>query len=130
MKQFILFIILIFIAYGSSAQNSEKQKAALDFVQSKSIDSTDLVYCEIIGTAKFLSSKLTIEIDFGQERAFKYKERSLVDGEGNPIIFNSMIDAINYMANYGWEFKQAYTVTYSGSYNVYHFLLSKRVPKQ
>lgn len=39
--------------------------------------------------------------------------------------FNSMIDALNYMGEDGWEFVQAYIVT-TGEINVYHWLLKKR----
>jgi len=39
--------------------------------------------------------------------------------------FNSMVDALNYMGNNGWEFVQAYIVT-SGQQNVYHWLLKNK----
>lgn len=54
----------------------------------------------------------------------------MVDENGNVIVFNSMIDAMNYMGNLGWEFEQAYVVTVgSGSTSslVYHWLLSRYV---
>ncbi len=37
-----------------------------------------------------------------------------------------MIDALNYMGKFGWDFEQAYAVS-MGNTNVYHFLLSRDI---
>ena len=37
------------------------------------------VYCELLGTQKFLSEKVTVEVDFGQN---PYTNRKLVDENG------------------------------------------------
>lgn len=82
------------------------------------------VYCEIVGTSKMFSKKLTIEVDFGQESTL-FSRETLVDENGKPIVFNSMVDAMNYMGTLGWEFEQAYVVTVesgSSATNVYHWL--------
>ena len=87
------------------------------------------VYCEIIGTSKMFSKKLTIEVDFGQESTL-FSRETLVYENGKPIVFNSMVDAMNYMGTLGWEFEQAYVVTVesgSSATNVYHWLLSRYV---
>ena len=88
-------------------------------------------YCQIVGTAKaFNPHKCTIQIDYGQEQKwFKQNARQLRDTEGNKIVFNSMIDALNYMMQLGWKFEQAYVITipgFGGNQNVYHYLLSKQ----
>ena len=44
-----------------------------------------------------------------------------------------MVDAMNYMGELGWEFEQAYVVTFgsgSSSSSVYHWLLSKYVGEE
>lgn len=88
-------------------------------------------YCEIVGTGNFVGTKVKIEIDFGQKNNFwrGYNEKFLVDEQGDKISFNSMVDAMNFMAKLGWKFKQAYVVTEPGTpkQNVYHFLLSKNI---
>jgi len=87
------------------------------------------VYCELLGTQKFMSTKVTISVDFGQERKF-FGDNRMVDENGNVQVFNSMVDAMNYMGSLGWEFEQAYVVTVgggAGASNVYHWLLSKYV---
>ena len=93
------------------------------------MSSNKYVYCELVGTAKLLSNKLTINIDMGQRiKTFSAKNRKLVDENNKPIVFNSMVDAMNYMGETGWEFVQAYAITVAQS-NVYHWLLKKDISK-
>ena len=91
-------------------------------------DSTKFTYCELVGTGRLLSNKVTVQIDFGQVTKFFSDNRYKDPTTGKPVIFNSMIDALNFMGKDGWEFVQAYIVTEgsgTGSQNVYHFLLKK-----
>src|SRR5690554_6693202 len=84
----------------------------------------DVEYVQIVGTSKLLSTKLTIEIDFGQRTKFfsSGKETIVKDESGEKMIFNSMIDALNFMSKNGFEFVNAYAITI-GNQNVYHYLL-------
>ena len=92
------------------------------------------IYCELVGTQRLLSTKVTVEVDFGQQSKFiNINDNRLVDEKGQVIIFNSMIDALNYMGALGWEFEQAYVVSIgsgASSSNVYHWLLSKYVGEE
>ena len=81
------------------------------------------IYCQIVGTEKMLSTKVTIAVDFGQKMKI-FADNRMKDETGKPLVFNSMIDALNYMGKQGWEFSQAYTITISNQ-NVYHFLMKK-----
>lgn len=90
------------------------------------------VYCEIVGTGNLTGTKVKIEIDFGQAKKFwsGSNDKFLVDESGKEIKFNSMVDALNYMAQFGWRFEQAYVVTENSTMskqNVYHYLLSKEL---
>ncbi len=87
----------------------------------------DVNYVEIVGTSRVLSSKLTVEIDFGQENKLfsSDKDTRIKDVNGKNMIFNSMIDALNFMTTNGYEFVQAYAVIVSNQ-NVYHYLLKKK----
>lgn len=90
------------------------------------------VYCELLGTQGLLSKKVTVQVDFGQQTKF-FSDNRLVDEKGNVIVFNSMVDAMNYMGTMGWEFEQAYVVTLGSgatASNVYHWLLSKYVGEE
>ena len=91
-------------------------------------DSIKFTYCELVGTGRFLSNKVTVQIDFGQVTKFFSDNRYKDPASGKRVIFNSMIDALNFMGKDGWELVQAYIVTEgSGSsvQSVYHFLLKK-----
>ena len=87
----------------------------------------DVNYVEIVGTSRVLSSKLTVEIDFGQENKLfsSAKDTRIKDASGKNMIFNSMIDALNFMTTNGYEFVQAYAVAVSNQ-NVYHYLLKRK----
>ncbi len=87
----------------------------------------DVEYVQIVGTSRFLSNKLTIEIDFGQvDKLFSSdKDTRLKDVNGKNLIFNSMIDALNFMIDNNYEFVQAYAFAVNNQ-NVYHYLLRKK----
>lgn len=62
-------------------------------------------YVRIVGTAKFLSTKVTIEVEFGQRnRFFDTNDTVLRDENGKLLELNSMIDALNFMDKNGYEF--------------------------
>lgn len=92
------------------------------------INQLDVEYVQIVGTSKLLSTKLTIEIDFGQNTKFfsTGKETIVKDENGKNMVFNSMIDALNFMTKNGFEFVNAYAISVSSTQNVYHYLLRKK----
>ena len=67
------------------------------------------VYCEIVGQVKLFSRKVTITVDFG-EKLSAWADNRMKDEAGKPLVFNSMIDALNFMGKRGWQFSQAYTI--------------------
>lgn len=85
-------------------------------------------YAELLGFQKGLfSNKVTIRVDLGQSVSYwKQNDMKLVDQNGKDVVFNSMVDGMNYMSERGWEFVQAYVVT-EGNQNVYHWLMTKEV---
>lgn len=89
------------------------------------INELDVTYIQIVGTEKLLSSKVTIEIDFGQESSiWTNKDRQIKNKDGKLTEFNSMIDALNFFSS-GYDFVNAYAITVSNQ-NVYHYLLKKK----
>lgn len=95
-------------------------------VNGKPISEIDVEYVQIVGTGKLLSQKVIIDIDFGQEdKLFSFKDTQVKDKNGELKTFNSMIDALNFMSENGYEFVSAYALTI-GTQNVYHYLLKKR----
>ncbi|MCG0292636.1 hypothetical protein [Phocaeicola vulgatus] len=104
----IVFLLMLMLSNFAYSQKNEMHR----------------VYCELLGSSKFLSTKVTVSIDFGQDG--NMWESKLVDEKGKAMTFNSMVDAMNYMGRLGWKFEQAYVVTV-GQQNVYHWLLSKEI---
>lgn len=116
MKRFIIVLIAcICISSNLKAQ------------QEVPVDSMQFIYCQLVGTQKLLSNKMTVSLDFGQLNKFGSDQR-LRDKNGEVIVFNSMVDAMNWMGAQGWEFVQAY-VAPVGNQNVYHWLLKKSTKK-
>ena len=114
MKNSLLALVL-FCSFSSFSQT----------VNGVPIKDIDVEYIEIVGTSKLLSSQITVQIDFGQrDKLFSSKDTQVKDTEGNLMVFNSMIDAMNFFGSNGYVFQQAYVVTLSNQ-NVYHYLLRK-----
>lgn len=121
MRKLFLFTILIIVSFPLWAQDSTKAN-----------EKSSYLYAELVGTAKLFSDKVTISIDFGQNTSY-FEDTRLRDDTGKIIVFNSMVDAMNWMGSQGWEFVQAYVVTIQNQ-NVYHWLLklntNKMTPEQ
>lgn len=93
-------------------------------VTSDTTNASKFVYCELVGAQKLFSTKVTVSVDYGEERTFFKDTRMRDEQTGKIQSFNSMVDALNYMGQSGWEFVQAYIVS-NGQQNVYHWLLKK-----
>jgi len=113
----ILTIIFAITVMGYGQDVTDKTDSIPDTTNTQKY-----VYCEIVGVQKFLSLKCTIVVDDGEHKPPYPK---IMDENGKPKTFHSMIGALNYMGENGWEFVQAYAVS-AGQQHVYHYLLKKR----
>ncbi len=84
-------------------------------------------YCQVIATPRLLSNKVTIDIDFGEEKSI-WRDTRLRTEAGKIKKFNTVIDAINYMGREGWIFVNAFPVR-RGETEVYHFAFKKQFPR-
>ena len=109
MKKILIITALVFNSLVSNAQTDT---------------STVEQYCQVIATPRLLSNKVTIDIDFGEEKSFWRDTRLKTDG-GRIKKFNTVIDAINYMGRQGWTFMNAYPVR-MGETEIYHFAFKKQ----
>ena len=67
---------------------------------------TTKVYGVISSTRKTLTGKVTISVNFGQ---MKVSDSSKVVDENDKLLtFESMLDAMNYMSQLGWNFESTY----------------------
>lgn len=108
MKEFIIITTVLLISIVSNAQNDTSRVEQ---------------YCQLIVTQRLLSNKVTIDLDFGEEKRF-WKDTRLKSSDGNKKIFNTVIDAMNYMGIAGWIFINAYPVR-TGESETYHFAFKK-----
>ncbi|MES2558553.1 MAG: hypothetical protein V4590_02355 [Bacteroidota bacterium] len=82
------------------------------------------IYCELEGVTKFMSPKVTIAIDEGQAISIWKDERLRDEVTGKIRTFNSMIEALNYMSEKGWELQQASYMN-AGSVIIYRWILKR-----
>ena len=113
-----ILLTIIFIVFGLTRVFCQ----TLNEIFIKDIDAE---YIQIIGTPKIFGAGVTIEIDFGQEDNSGYKDTYPKGENGEYLTFNSMIDALNFMGKYGYEFVSAYTTPVSNG-SISHYLMKKR----
>lgn len=89
------------------------------------------VYCDVMGYNFWGFGKVKVQLDMGAVADGKGAFESLYDENGKKIKFNTMMDAINYMAKRGWRVHETFVVSESnglkGYQNVIHYLLEKKV---
>lgn len=84
----------------------------------------DISYVKLLASQKGLSTKVIISIDYGQLRKL-FKASVIKDSAGKNKVFNSGIDALNFMEANGWQYIDSYPITVGNS-NVLHYLLKKK----
>jgi hypothetical protein len=108
----ILFTILLFVSVSAFTQDTSKVEQ----------------YCKVVATGKLLSTKVTIDIDYGEERTL-WKDHRLRNEDGKLKKFNSVIDAINYLGRDGWKLVNAFPVSTGSGPMVYHYVFKKEFLK-
>jgi len=86
------------------------------------------VFCDLVSTKKFLGTKESITINYGnRDSLWNTKEiYTLISNELKN--YDSSIDALNYMGNEGWQTISSYSTSYN-SYIVEHYILRKEITK-
>ena len=112
MKYFLLLSLLI---SGSSMFGQDTSKVEQ--------------YCEMVAAGRLLSTKINIDVNYGEARKF-FKSYGVKDDNGKLQKFNSVVDALNYLGSQGWRLVNAYPITESSSSGtVLHFYLKKEFLK-
>ena len=112
MKKITLLLVLLVSALMGFAQDVlEIAPAQVSEVEGFN-PAAKRVYAQLSCEEQLFSTKVKVSIDFGQSTSwlFSMSESRLVDKNGKEIKFNSMIDALNYLTQFGWRFAQAYVV--------------------
>jgi hypothetical protein len=83
-------------------------------------------YCEMTAQARLFSKKVTIDIDFGEERKFfSFKDTRVKDDLGKVKTFNSVVDALNFLGSVGWKLVNAFPIAESSGSLVYHYYFKR-----
>lgn len=109
MKNFIIIAILLFSSFSSFAQNDTSRVEQ---------------YAEVVASPRLLSSKVTIDIDYGEERSI-WRDNRLKEDNGKVKKFNTTIDALNFMGKDGWTLVNAFPKTTGPNTQVYHYVFKK-----
>lgn len=108
MKRLLIISAVFFTALFT--QQVQAQKVYENEVKDSSAIQKE-VYAQIRVRPRFLSNKVSIRLDYGQERNFWGGDTRIRDeNTGKVKKFNSAVDALNYMSAQGWEFVFAYTL--------------------
>lgn len=108
MKQNIILSIVLLVSIHSFSQT----------------DTTKVEqYCEVIATPRLLSNKVTMEVNYGEEKSY-WRDTRLKNDDGKLKKFNTIIDALNYMGKEGWVFVNAFPVKI-GDVQIYHYGFKK-----
>ena len=82
-------------------------------------------YCRMVVNGRILSTKVNIDLDFGEERKLFGGDTRLKDEmTGKLKKFNSTVDALNYMGSQGWTLVNAFPMVEASS-TIYHFYFRK-----
>lgn len=108
---------------------------APDFGWGQKVDGVDLMqmreieYIQLLGVdVGIFKKKLTVIVNYGQKIKAFDTDTQVEGDDGKAIIFNSMVDALNYFNNHGWDFVTAYAVSNPGgtSGSTYHYLMRRK----
>ena len=113
MKKAIIFSIILLATYTTFAQTDTSKIEQ---------------YCQVIATPRLLSNKVTISIDFGEEKSI-WSDNRIKNIDGKIKKFNTVIDALNFMGREGWSFINAFPVI-TGTTTIYHFAFKKLFSKK
>ncbi len=121
--QFILFAILMFTSFLIYAQPENQGE------HPKYRD----VFCQIIVEQRFMSNKMKMHIDYGNQSNLWIGTYAKVRDEQSGKIknFNSAVDALNYMTEEGWTYVHSFVVenqTSMGNMYAYYYLLKRQIP--
>ena len=73
-------------------------------IGNKKLSEIDVDYIEIEAVSRLFTTSMFIELDYGQKTKLLTVDDRITDENGINIEFNSMIDALNFMSKYGYEF--------------------------
>lgn len=83
-------------------------------------------YCQVKARGKW-NGRVVVSIDYGQQQK-PLSENLFRDPAGQPVEFNSAIDALNWLNAQGWELASTFVLVDDGDSAAY-YVLRRRLPK-
>ena len=115
----LLFGILSFIP--ASAQENPRY-----YVNKQLIDSLGVEYITIHASQQFLSDKVRVELEYGQVNKYlASSETRISDVNGREVVFNSLLEVLNLLAQQGYEYVDSFIDPFSNDGKTLKFLLRK-----
>lgn len=113
MKKILILIAAILFVHQTFAQTVSKQ-----IIEQ---------YCSINVMPRMLSTKVNIEVDYGNPRKlFSFKDNRVKDDDGKIKKFNTAVEALNYMSTQGWKLVNAMAMTESNNI-VYRYIMRREI---
>ncbi len=85
-------------------------------------------YCIMTATNKLFSSKVTIDIDYGEKRSI-WKDNRLKDEKGKLVNFNTTVDALNYLGKSGWNLVNTYPINNTNNPTSIYYVFKREVKR-
>ncbi|REG92670.1 hypothetical protein [Algoriphagus antarcticus] len=115
----IRIVVLIFMISGSFTVQSQT-------VDNVPLSEINVTYIEFTEIGKVFSPKVRIQVDFGQDRSRgRINESQITDSDGRVIEFNSLVDALNFFDQLGYEFLEG-NRSHIERVNIDQYLLRKK----
>lgn len=98
------------------------------YVNGVAIDTVNTPFCQLICSNATVLTRTSVLIDYGQRFMSTGLNRQKIAGpDKQPILFNSTIDALNFMVKQGWELVSSHvTGNTSGSESTFIYLLQRK----
>lgn len=127
MKKFILVCASLFLSLFSYGQDQTNVISQMDSVKYQGQTEQ---YCLIVCTARLFSTKVNVDLDFGQTTNFfsQTRQRQIIDDTGKLKKFDSVVDALHFLNARGWVFVAAYPMS-SSQGQCYHYLVKRTISK-
>jgi len=125
-KGLIFLMGLMFFSFSVNAQEVKSE--------TRDKPKTRDVYCQIIVQQKFMSSKMKMFVDYGEDVDSWIGNYGKVRDEqsGKVMSFHSQVDALNYMTEEGWFYVNSFIVaapTGMGGVTLqFYYLLKREIP--
>lgn len=118
MKKLFLSIVLAIGCFAYEAKAQTVNGIRLTEIKSD--------YIEIRAVRKSFSDKIFISLEYGQKVVDISVNTHIKDDNRRDLEFNSPIDAVNKLKNYGYELFQVYTLEDEGTTKLRYYVLKRQ----